>query len=124
MELCWKIRQMERSGEHRRKPFYERTFYEIDENSAMGIDNWLREEAGNVGENWNSYFLGRYYYQCGYEQSDVGVIGDLHVEIYDPETAFRFELFKVGGRARENKPSGYDPYDDIFDSIEEDFIDE
>lgn len=90
--------------------------------TAMGIEGWLRKEAGETGGKWASHFLGRYYYQSGHEQSDVGVMGDLCIEIYDQPIAFQFEMFKVGGRARDSKLSGFDPYDNKFDIVEDDFV--
>ena len=113
---------MEQLGEENKQPFYTRTFYEIDEQTSMGIEKWLNDNSSR-NKGWRSNFIGRYYYQMGYEQSSVGVMGDLIIEIFDPSIAFKFEMFKIGGRSRYNIPSGYDPYSDKFDSVEEDFID-
>lgn len=94
---------MELDGEENRIPFYSRMFYELGEEECLGIESWLRKEAGPAGSKWRSNFMGLYYVLI--RESDVGCVGNLSVDIFDPSLAFQFELFKIGGhRTRERKP--------------------
>ena len=102
---------MELTGEENKTPFYSRTFYELSEEECMGIESWLRKNAGPAGAKWRSNFMGLYYVRLW--ENDVGCVGNLSVDIFDPGIAFQFELFKIGGHlTRERKQ--IEPMPDAF----------
>lgn len=99
---------------------YSRIFYDVCDNELKVLD-WLRKNGGKQGERWRECFMGKHYIMIGQDQSDVGTVGDLLIEIFDPSLAFQFEIFKVGGIQRDRKSDDISPFDMDFDS-EEDFI--
>lgn len=99
---------------------YTRIFYDVGDNELKVIA-WLRKHGGKQGEKWRECFMGKHYTIIGWD-NEVGTVGDLLIEIFDPALAFEFEISKVGGTQRDRKQMDISPFDDDFDPAEDDFI--
>ncbi len=86
---------MEQPRGEKNKP-YVRVFEDVLDHQLYPI-TWLRKHGGERGVDWDEYFEGKEYVLMGMN-NDVGCNGDLTITIYNPEVAFRFEIFK-GWRA-------------------------
>jgi len=93
---------------------YTRLFSDLTDNELI-VTKWLRIHGGVEGDKWRSAFMGKYYTMVGHCQSDVGVVGDLLIEIFDPSLAFQFEIFKVGGRQRDRVPMPEDELESEYE---------